>query len=435
MPRRIPADQAAPFDTDVLIIGAGPSGLALARALADAAVRSIVLDAQDAATLADPAPDGRDIALTHRAAVVMRRLGLWERLPEAEIAPLREAEVYNGSDRKPLRFDPQGSGEDELGWLVANHVIRRASWEAVQGREAIELRPATRVLGLAIDAAGATLRCRAGDGKESTLRASLIVAADSRFSESRRQAGIGAQMRDFGRSVIVCRMAHTESNRAVAQECFHRGHTLAVLPMNGGESSIVVTVSSDQALAMQRWSDEQFTAWAQQQLGGRLGEMTMRGARHLYPLVAVYAQRFVAERFALIGDAAVGMHPDTAHGYNFGLYGVDVLSALLAAAHRAGRDLGRIEVLQPYETRHRRETWPIFHGTNAIVGLFTDDGEAARLLRQAVVRVAEHLPPLKSAITSRLTRSTATPWPPLPPLPPLPKLPPLPSTLASLWRS
>ena len=419
---------AAPFDTDVLIIGAGPSGLALARALADASIRSIVLDAQDAATLADPAPDGRDIALTHRAAVVMRRLGLWERLPAAEVAPLRAAEVYNGRDPQPLHFDPQGSGEDELGWLVSNHVIRRASWEAVQGREAITLRPATRVLGLAVDAEGATLRCRAADGSEATLRAPLLVAADSRFSEARRQAGIGAQMRDFGRSVIVCRMAHSEPNRAVAQECFHIGHTLAVLPMNGGESSMVVTVSSDQALAMQQWDDARFTAWVQQQLGERLGTLTLRGKRHLYPLVAVYAQRFVAPRFALIGDAAVGMHPVTAHGYNFGLYGVDVLSGLLAGAQRAGRDLGSLAVLQPYETIHKRETWPIFHGTNAIVGLFTDDRGAARLLRQAVVRVAEHLPPLKRAITQRLTRSDATPWPPLPPLPPLP------AVLTSLWR-
>ena len=298
---------AAPFDTDVLIIGAGPSGLALARALADASIRSIVLDAQDAATLADPAPDGRDIALTHRAAVLMRRLGLWERLPAAEVAPLRAAEVYNGRDPQPLHFDPQGSGEDELGWLVSNHVIRRASWEAVQGREAITLRPGTRVLGLAIEADAATLRCRAADGSEATLRAPLLVAADSRFSEARRQAGIGAQMRDFGRSVIVCRMAHSEPNRAVAQECFHIGHTLAVLPMNGGESSMVVTVSSDQALAMQQWDDARFTAWVQQQLGERLGTLTLRGKRHLYPLVAVYAQRFVAPRFALIGDAAVGV--------------------------------------------------------------------------------------------------------------------------------
>lgn len=419
MPRRIAAFAAA-ADTDVLIIGAGPSGLALARALADAKIRSIVLDAQDAATLAEPLPDGRDIALTHRAQTIMRRLGLWERLPEGELAPLREAVVYNGSDPRPLRFDAKGSGEDELGHLVANHCIRRASWQAVQGCELIDLRAATRVLGVSVEADAASVRCRDADGSELTLRAPLVVAADSRFSEARRHGGIGAQMRDFGRSVIVCRMAHTVSNRAVAQECFHTGHTLAVLPMNGGESSIVVTVSSDLAAAMMRWDDEAFAAWVQQQLGSRLGTMVLRGTRHLYPLVAVYAQRFVAPRFALVGDAAVGMHPVTAHGYNFGLYGVEVLAALLAGARRAGRDLGSLAVLQPYETRHRRETWPIYHGTNAVVGLFTDDSEPARWMREAVIRVADRLPVLKSAITQTLTRRSAFVWPALPKLPTLP---------------
>ncbi len=419
MPRRI-APSATAFDTDVLIIGAGPSGLALARTLADAKIRSIVLDAQDAATLAEPPADGRDIALTHRAQVIMRRLGLWDRLPVQDVAPLREAEVYNGSDPRPLRFDARGSGEDELGHLVANHVIRRASWQAVQGAELIDIRAATRVLGVAIDADAATLRCRDADGGEITLRAPLAVAADSRFSEARRHAGIGAQMRDFGRSVLVCRIAHTESNRAVAQECFHTGHTLAVLPMNGGESSIVVTTSSDVAAAMMRWDDAAFAAWVQQQLGGRLGAMTSCGPRHLYPLVAVYAQRFVAPRFALVGDAAVGMHPVTAHGYNFGLYGVEVLGTLLAGAQRAGRDLGSLTVLQPYETRHRRETWPVYHGTNAVVGLFTDDSEPARWMREAVIRVADRLPLLKSAITQKLTRRSAFTWPALPKLPTFP---------------
>ena len=98
------------------------------------------------------------------------------------------------------------------------------------------------------------------------------------------------------------------------------------------------------------------------------------------------------------------------------------------AARRDGRDLGGLEVLQPYETEHRRETFPIYHGTNAVVGLFTDDGEPARLLRQAVIRVADRLPPLKALITQRLTRSSPTPWPRLP-------APPSLSSLQALWRA
>lgn len=399
---------------DVLIVGAGPAGLALACALADAGLRSSVIDAQPAEALADPAPDGRDIALTHRAQAIMRRLGLWDRLGADELAPLREAAVYNGADTRPLRFDARGSGEDELGHLVANHVIRRASWAAASSREGIELRCATHVSGLRVDADRAVLQLRGADGRDEECSAPLVIAADSRFSQTRRRAGIGADLRDFGRSVIVCRMAHARPHGAVAQECFHEGHTLAVLPMNGDESSIVVTVPSDRAAAMQSWPAAQYAAWAREQLGDRLGAMTLRGERHVYPLVAVYAQRFAAPRVALVGDAAVGMHPVTAHGYNFGLYGIERLAASLAQARAAGRDLGDLAVLRPYDEAHRRETAPIYHGTNAIVGLFTDDRAPALWLRRAVIRVADRLPPLKAAITQRLTHTDEPPWMALP---------------------
>jgi ubiquinone biosynthesis UbiH/UbiF/VisC/COQ6 family hydroxylase len=313
------------------------------------------------------------------------------------------AVVFNADDPAPLRFGAAGSGKAELGHLIANHVIRRVSWASACRRRTIALQPATRVLGLQFDTQAATVTTRAADGSERTWRAPLLVAADSRFSAARRQAGIGASMRDFGRSVIVCRMAHERPNEALAQECFHAGHTLAVLPLNGGCSSIVVTLPSDRAAAMLAWPEAEYAAWVQARLRGRLGAMALQGPRHLYPLVAVYAQRFVAPRFALIGDAAVGMHPVTAHGYNFALYGVDVLAGQLARAQRAGRDIGAPEVLQPYEAQHRRETLPVYLGTNAIVGLFTDDRAPARLLRSAVIRVAERLPPLKAAITRRLT--------------------------------
>lgn len=423
------------FDADVLIVGAGPAGLALAIALADAGLRPTVIDAQPAERIADPAPDGRDIAITHRGQSVMEKLGLWQRLPADELAPLREAVVYDGTDARPLHFGAE-AGTEQLGHLVANHVIRRVSADAARERSAINLRAGWRVVGLELAGAGASLTVRDAEGHETRLSAPLVVAADSRFSELRRRAGIGAQMRDFGRSVIVGRMEHERPHGAVAQECFHPNHTVAVLPMNGNTSSIVVTQPADKATQMMGWTDAAYAQWAGEQLAGRLGAMSATGERTLYPLVAVYSHRFVAPRFALVGDAAVGMHPVTAHGYNFGLYGVERLAAALALAHREGRDLGELALLEGYERGHRLDTFAIYHGTNAVVTLFTDDRRWVAPLRRAVLRSADAFPPLKRAITRRLTNRGASDWLSLPPLPSFPPFPgSLPKPPMPWWRS
>ncbi len=415
-----------PADANVLIVGAGPAGLALATALADAGLSPLLLEQQPLAAIAEPAEDGRDIALTHRARQVMTELGQWARLPPEHIAPLQQAAVVDGSDGRatgPLRF---ATGDAEpLGWLVPNHCIRRAAYQAAIARPAVQLRGEARVVSLERGGASHALASvTLADG--TVLRAPLVVAADSRFSGTRRLAGIGAAMRDFGRSVVVGRVAHARDHAATAWECFRYGNTLALLPMNGQQCSAVVTVASDQAPAWLALDDAAFAARIQAQCDDRLGTVTASGPRHHYPLVGVYAHRFVAERFALVGDAAVGMHPVTAHGWNFGLYGVQVLARQIAAAHRAGRDIGSLAVLQPYEAEHRRVTRPVYLGTNAIVGLFTDERGPARLARRAVLNAAEHVPPLaaviKTAITAQLTGRRPTlaglpPWPTLPPMP------------------
>ena len=112
---------------DVAIVGAGPAGLALAAAVADAGLTATLVERQPRSALADPAPDGRDIALTHRADAILRALGIRERFPEAEVAPLREARVTDGDSPFALRFDARRTPDGPLGWLVANHVIRRAT--------------------------------------------------------------------------------------------------------------------------------------------------------------------------------------------------------------------------------------------------------------------------------------------------------------------
>ena len=386
-------------DADVLIVGAGPAGLALASALADAGLAVLLLEQQTRAALDAPPADGREIALPHRARRVMESLGLWQRIPSAAVAPLREARVLDGDRPAMLRFEA-GEGAESLGWLVSNHLIRSAALAAALSRPGVRLQCDARVTALELGVQDA--RVTLADGSQ--FSAPLVVAADSRLSQTRRLAGIGASMHDFGRSVIVGRVAHDRANDGIAWESFRYGNTLALLPMNDGQSSAVVTVASDLAPQWLALTGDEFASRIEAQSGGRLGAMRAVGERHHYPLVGVYARHFAVPRFALIGDAAVGMHPVTAHGWNFGLYGVEVLARELKAARAAGGDIGALPALQAFEREHRRVTLPVYLGTNALVTLFTDERTLPKLARRAVLTVASQVPPFSALIKSAITR-------------------------------
>jgi|JI10StandDraft_1071094.scaffolds.fasta_scaffold134952_2 ubiquinone biosynthesis UbiH/UbiF/VisC/COQ6 family hydroxylase len=387
---------------DVLIVGAGPAGLALATAVARSGLRSTVLEQAPAASLAEPPEDGRDIALTHRGRAVLQTLGAWDRIDPAEVAPLCRAEVRDGLSPVVLPFDGKAQGHDALGWLVPNHCIRAAVHAAAAQQPGVTLLGDARVVAFDSDERGASLTLQ--DGQR--LTAPLVVAADSRYSGLRRLAGIGATWLDFGRTALVCRVAHEAPHDNVAHERFLYGHTLAMLPMAGSQCSAVLTLRSDEVGAWMALPDDAFSTRLQAAFGDALGRLHSPGTRHAYPLVATYAHRFAGRRVALVGDAAVGMHPVTAHGYNFGLYGVQVLARELAAARQRGEDAGSPRALAAYESEHRRTTLPIYLGTNAVVRLFTDDRGPARLLRSAVLQAARRLPPLQALVTRQLTGGT-----------------------------
>ncbi len=393
---------------DVVIIGAGPAGLAMACSLVRTGLSVTVVEKLDEAVLADPPVDGRDIALTFRSRDILQSLGIWQRLPEAEVATIRGAKVEQEGSPHFLNLMPRaepGKASESLGFLVPNHCIRKAAYDATKGLEGASLQLLSGKGVTSIDAPGSTSTVTLEDG--STLTAKLVIAADSRFSASRRHMGIPAHMHDFGREVIVCRMQHEYAGDGVAYECFRWGRTLAVLPMNNNQVSVVMTVKTPDSAAIMQMSAEQLGREIESQFGSRLGRMTLVGERHRYPLVAVYARQFHAARFALVGDAAVGMHPVTAHGYNFGLYGVQSLTREIDKARKNGGDIGGENVLRAYQRTHRRETWAIFTGTNALVKLFTDDRPPARVARRRLLQVADHVRPLKGWITSHLTDNGA----------------------------
>lgn len=399
------------MDYDLIISGAGPAGLCLARALSGQGLRIALIEQQPEASLAKPAFDGREIALTQRSAETMRELGLWQRIERydpAALAPLRDARVMNGPSPFAMVIGHQLTPRHELGWLVSNHLIRQAAFDELAACCArngdITLLTGVSVQQVRSDARQAQVLL--SDGQE--LSAALLVAADSRFSTTRRAMGIAASMHDFGRTMLVCCMTHEQPHHHQAWEWFDYGQTLALLPMNDEpgtglhRSSVVLTLASHAIEPLMGMDAEGFNLEIARRFKHRLGAMQLVSTKHAYPLVAVYPKRMIAQRFACVGDAAVGMHPVTAHGFNFGLLGIATLSANLLRAHAAGRDLGADSLLRDYESRHRRATLPLFLATQAITRLYTDDSLPAKLLRNAALRVADKARPFKQAVAGSL---------------------------------
>ena len=384
---------------DILIIGAGPAGLSFARSLADLPLKVVVVERSSQSTLADPPEDGREIALTHLSAKLMKEAGAWQRIPEDGISPIEAARVFDGQSSYSLDFDNETEKLDALGYLVPNHLIRKAYYEETSSHTQIEIRTESVVEEVNTDDEYGYVTLNNGD----VLQARLVVAADTRFSETRRKMGLSATMRDFSRTAIVCRMEHTQSHQQTAFECFMYGRTTAILPMNGNRSSVVITVNSRDAQGFAEMSEAEFNHNVEQQLDGLLGDMKLIGKRHVYPLVAVHANQFVARRFALIGDAAVGMHPVTAHGFNLGLRGQANLAKEISHAIAEGTDIASPALLKAYETSHMRTTRVLYHGTNVVVGLFTNESLAAKLARKATLRLANNIAPIKRLITESLT--------------------------------
>ncbi len=221
--------------------------------------------------------------------------------------------------------------------------------------------------------------------------------------------GIAADQHDFGRSMLVCCMNHEKPHQHTAWEWFDHGQTLALLPMNDDpasgapRASVVLTLPTPAIEPLLTLEPPAFGREMTRRFAGRLGPMSLASTRHAYPLVAVYPQRLVGPRFACVGDAALGMHPVTAHGFNLGLLGVERLAARVRAAQTAGRDIAAPQDLAAYEREQRQASRPIYLATQLIARLYTQESPPARLLRGLALRLGQHCPPFKRAVAAALT--------------------------------
>ena len=384
---------------DVTIVGAGPVGLSFARALSDTSLNIAIIDRQTSKSLANPPEDGREIALTHLSKKILTSFGIWQEIDQNGISLIKEAKVINGASPYSLHFNHQDTSENTLGHLIPNRLIRAAAYKVAKESKAIKIITGVGVDSFNIDANKAEIKL----SNKEIIHCSLMIAADGRLSSSRRSMGIPSEVKDFGKTVIVCKMEHEKPHSNIAYECFHYGRTLAVLPMVGNYSSIVITISSDQADAIMKMKDQIFNQDIQTRFNSRLGGMMIVGKKYSYPLFASHASYFHANRFALIGDASVGMHPVTAHGFNLGLRGSKTLATVIEEALSNKLDFASVEILSKYNQKHQRSTRPLYYGTNLLVDLYNSERLTAKVLRRLALRFGNNFWPVKKFIMGQLT--------------------------------
>jgi ubiquinone biosynthesis UbiH/UbiF/VisC/COQ6 family hydroxylase len=383
---------------DIAIVGAGSTGIAFAAGFANTSVKVAIIDKLPNDLIVNPKKDGREIAITHHSEKILKDLKVWDLIPKRLISVIKEAKVLDGDMSYFLNFNHQEIKKKNLGYLIPNHVIRKSLYKRLKKINNITLINKAECLSVKIKEDHASINL--SNGK--IIKSSLIVAADGRFSKMRSKMGISAFVRDFKKDMIVCRMKHEKPHKGAAYEFFRYNQTQALLPYIKNQSSIVTTTNKDFSSTFMKMKKKDFNKEMENSFKRSFGKMKLVGKRYSYPMVTTFTKKFISERFAVIGDAAVGMHPVTAHGFNLGLSGIEILIKEIKFSIKNKNDIGSSSVLKNYQSKLRRIATPVYLTTNSIVNLYTSNILPAKITRQFMLRLVNSVDPIKQSFLNIL---------------------------------
>ena len=378
---------------DVLIAGGGFAGLTLAIALRQG------LGPQVSVTVADPmlgkshADDERASAIVAAARRLFETLGIWPSVADAA-QPILDMVVTDSRVDDAVRpVFLTFAGDVEPGEPFAHMIENRFLIAALEAKAAAS--------GIALLASTVSKVSHNGNrvavelAEGSTVNARLLVAADGARSSIREQAGIAVHGWEYGQSAIVTTVGHERDHDGRAVEHFLPAGPFAILPLKGRRSSIVWTETTGEADRIMALPDDAFHDELEQRFKLHLGEIRAVGARRAHPLGFFVARSFIAERTALVGDAAHVIHPIAGQGLNMGLRDIAALAEVIVDAARLGLDLGAADVLERYQRWRRFDTMAMGLATDGLNRLFSNRSAALRLLRDVGLGLVDRVPNLK----------------------------------------
>jgi 2-octaprenyl-6-methoxyphenol hydroxylase len=380
---------------DVLILGGGPVGLALASALDSSGMSAILIDPADPEGRVAQAFDGRTSAISSSSMRMLETIGVAEHFPEPG-CPIRTIQVADGLHPGGLAFEPDD--DQPLGVMHENRHLRAAlQARAEMGRNLWLMWKATP---RSVERGAHGVVVSLEDGRK--VCAPVLAAVDGRNSPMREAAGIPMARWKYDHVAVVSTLRHELPHGNIAYEIFYPTGPFALLPMNddqkGHRSAIVWSVPREDSTGWMSLTDEQFAGEAQATMGGFLGKIEMAAARSTYPLGFHHSARMTDQRLALVGDSAHAIHPIAGQGLNLGFRDAAALAQVLVEGARLGLDLGDKQLLDRYQRWRSLDALSVAFATDSLTRIYGIPGQAASAVRRFGMGVIDRLSPIKNRL-------------------------------------
>lgn len=379
---------------DIIILGGGMVGSALACALADSPLKIALLDFK--------APDinwpieGFDLrvsALTYASQQILNHLGAWKHMKQRRVSPFSEMHVWDATGQGEIHFKSEDIGAAYLGHIVENRVTLGALFDVLTTKHNIEYIEPAIASEVSFDLDSVTLVLK----DNSRLNAKLIIGADGANSWLRQQAGIQIETRDYEQKGVVTTVKTVGPHQQTARQRFLPTGPLAFLPLNGDFCSIVWSTSHAEAERLLALTDEAFIEELQNAIGVTpLGEIESISKRAAFPLRKQHAEKYCKPNLVLVGDAAHTIHPLAGQGVNLGLLDIATLAEEIHDAIDRDRSFSNIQLLRRYERRRKGDNTLMLSAMDAFHMLFANDNKILSGVRNFGLSITNNLGPVKS---------------------------------------